>query len=275
MGDELLGVVHHGRPDATLGVLVVVGGPQYRVGSHRQFVVMARSLVQAGIPVMRFDCRGMGDSEGSFESFESLGPDIEAAIREFRSRVPTIKKLVLLGLCDAASAISLCCNDLQNVAGLILLNPWVRSIGSEAEAYVKHYYARRIWQKSFWRKVFSCQFDFAQSVRDFWRALTTYSRHMGKTDADGARSQPKYVEDMLQSLRKYCGNVLVVLSANDLTANEFRDLTAADPNWKGLLERKNFVKMSFPGADHTLSERRDLDAVTGAIKDWLRETVIR
>ncbi len=46
------------------GVLIVVGGPQYRVGSHRQFMLLARYLAAHGVPVMRFDCRGKGDSEG-------------------------------------------------------------------------------------------------------------------------------------------------------------------------------------------------------------------
>ena len=53
--DRLLGILHPGAPDSERGVLVVVGGPQYRVGSHRQFVLLARALAAAGIPVLRFD----------------------------------------------------------------------------------------------------------------------------------------------------------------------------------------------------------------------------
>ena len=49
---------------ASTGVLVVVGGPQYRVGSHRQFVLLARALARRGIAAMRFDCAAMGDSAG-------------------------------------------------------------------------------------------------------------------------------------------------------------------------------------------------------------------
>jgi len=49
---------------ADTGVLIVVGGPQYRVGSHRQFVMLARFLADHGVPCMRFDYRGMGDVSG-------------------------------------------------------------------------------------------------------------------------------------------------------------------------------------------------------------------
>src|SRR5262245_60307703 len=60
-GEELLGVLHEPASDgatgtpASTGVIIVVGGPQYRVGSHRQFVLMARELARRGHAVLRFD----------------------------------------------------------------------------------------------------------------------------------------------------------------------------------------------------------------------------
>ena len=62
--EKLVGIIHYPekKPYFQKGLLIVVGGPQYRVGSHRQFVLLARNLSIAGIPVMRFDYRGMGDS---------------------------------------------------------------------------------------------------------------------------------------------------------------------------------------------------------------------
>ena len=64
-GRLLIGMLH--RPesaDARRAVVVLVGGPQYRVGSHRQFVLLARELCRRGIAVLRFDFSGMGDSDG-------------------------------------------------------------------------------------------------------------------------------------------------------------------------------------------------------------------
>ncbi|MGB0712180.1 MAG: hydrolase 2, exosortase A system-associated, partial [Gammaproteobacteria bacterium] len=102
---ELVGMLHRGgEDDAPLGVVVVVGGPQYRVGSHRQFVLLARDLAGAGIPVMRFDYNGMGDSEGGSAHFEACGGDIRAAVDALVEGCPSLGGVVLWGLCDGASA---------------------------------------------------------------------------------------------------------------------------------------------------------------------------
>ena len=41
---RLLGILHKPEKPGRQGVLIVVGGPQTRVGSHRQFVLLARYL---------------------------------------------------------------------------------------------------------------------------------------------------------------------------------------------------------------------------------------
>ncbi len=108
--DTLLGILHSPTcPESTIGVLVVVGGPQYRVGSHRQFVLMARALAESGFSVLRFDYRGMGDSEGSTRTFKDVGPDIAAAIDVLLREQPLLTGVVLWGLCDAASACLMYC----------------------------------------------------------------------------------------------------------------------------------------------------------------------
>ena len=48
--DSLLGIVHHASNN-NLAVLIVVGGPQYRAGSHRQFVQLSRFLAKNGVPI--------------------------------------------------------------------------------------------------------------------------------------------------------------------------------------------------------------------------------
>ena len=95
MGEEdLLGIIHLPEAVSRRGVVILVGGPQYRVGSHRQFLLLARALAQHGVPVLRFDFRGMGDSDGEFHGFEKLDKDIAAAIDAFAAAVPQVDELV-------------------------------------------------------------------------------------------------------------------------------------------------------------------------------------
>ena len=107
--NQLFAVEHLAEPNklSHRGVVIVVGGPQTRVGSHRLFVYLARALAAAGINVFRFDYTGAGDSEGNITDFTDIQNDIDAAISSFSQRNPSINELSLWGLCDAASAILL------------------------------------------------------------------------------------------------------------------------------------------------------------------------
>ena len=100
----LYGILSLPEQTGSRGVLIVVGGPQYRVGSHRQFTLLARFLAAHGVPVLRFDCRGMGDSEGEVRTFEDFEDDLSCAIDSFFEEVSPLNDLVIWGLCDAASA---------------------------------------------------------------------------------------------------------------------------------------------------------------------------
>ena len=159
--DTLVGVLGVPESAASLGVVVVVGGPQYRAGSHRQFVLLCRALAAAGIATLRFDYRGMGDSSGEHRDFSNASADIAAAIDALQRQLPSVTRVCLWGLCDGASAALLYCQDTgdRRVSGLCLLNPWVRSDASLARAQVKHYYGQRLRlrQKEFWVKLLSGQ----------------------------------------------------------------------------------------------------------------------
>jgi exosortase A-associated hydrolase 1 len=142
-------------PPAPVAVLIVVGGPQYRVGSHRQFVLLARALAAAGFAALRFDCRGMGDSEGEKLTFEAIEPDIDAAIEALLTACPGAQRVAIWGLCDAASAALMHATLDARVTALVIAihgraarRPWRRCACG-------HYYLRRIVQRDFWVKLLS------------------------------------------------------------------------------------------------------------------------
>lgn len=267
-GDRLVGMLHPGAPGSTMGIVIVVGGPQYRVGSHRQFVLMARRFAAAGVPVLRFDVRGMGDSEGGFQSFEKLDPDIRASIDAFVASVTSLSEVILLGLCDAASANLIYAHTDDRVRGLILINPWARTPQGEAKAYLRHYYGQRLFQKSFWRKVFSGELGLRRAASDFFGSIKA-SR--SSAFATGGAASESYLDRMLAGWRRFRHPVLLVLSGRDLTAQEFVHRCRVDVQWRGLLDGLNCSVNEYPEADHTISDRTALEAISGHCLEWVRE----
>lgn len=265
--EELVGVVHRAaHPGGNCGVLVIVGGPQYRAGSHRQFTLMARSMASHGIPVLRFDCRGMGDSDGRSHGFEGTRSDIAAGIGAFFATVPSVKKVVLLGLCDAASAILMHgCGD-PRVGGVILSNPWVQSASGEAGSYLRHYYVRRVLQRSFWVKLLKLRVNLRSSLDDWLRILRTSRRD---------DLPVPFVRQMLAGLSAFAGPVLVLLSEHDLVARQFSDLCRVDDQWRQAVGRQFVSVHHLISADHTFSSRVALDAATSACLEWLSRSDTR
>ncbi len=246
-----------------MAVLIVVGGPQYRVGSHRQFVQLARALATAGFPTLRFDYTGMGDSEGERRSFEATKPDLQAALDALSKACPQQQRVVVWGLCDAASAALMFAAHDPRVAGIVLANPWVRSDASYAATRVKHYYAKRLAQGEFWRKLLRGGLNWGAS----WRALRgdmKSARRSGDT-ADGEAFQ----STMARGLSQFPGPVMLIISGNDLTAKEFVDYAESSASWRGLLADPKVSRMDIADADHTFSQRRWMTEVETATIAWL------
>ena len=122
-GCRLVGIVTQPASPIDIGVVIIVGGPQYRAGSHRQFTLLARYLADHHIASIRFDYRGMGDSEGQPQDFNEIGPDIQAAINTLLAWSGAIERIALWGLCDAATASASYTHKDARVEQLILLNP--------------------------------------------------------------------------------------------------------------------------------------------------------
>lgn len=271
-GDMLYGVLSIPAQRSHRGVLIVVGGPQYRAGSHRQFTLLARHLAIQGTAVMRFDYRGMGDSEGEARTFEDIGDDIRQAIDAFHAQVPELREVVLWGLCDAASAALFYAQHDSRVTGLVLLNPWVRTEHGAAKAYLKHYYAQRLLSREFWSKAFRLRLDGAGSIRSLLHfagaALPSGTRSTGDSSAYEGATVP-LPERMRAGLQQFQGHVLLILSGNDLTAKEFLDCSRSSREWSRLLDDPRVQILHMPDANHTFARQEWRDEVADKTKDWL------
>jgi len=273
-GERLVGIVSQPASGAsaaapTRGVLVVVGGPQYRAGSHRQFTLLCRELASAGIPAMRFDYRGMGDSEGAQRGFESVDLDVRSAVDAFMAAMPSLREVVLCGLCDGAAASVFYANADPRVRGLLLFNPWVRTEEGAARATLQHYYRARLFDKDFWRKLASGKFRPGAALASALRLLRQ-SRAAHSASEPAEQKAENLPDRMYRHLNRFDGRVLVVLSGADLTAQEFAGLAQSSPAWRRLLEDGRVTRHELPGADHTFSLRAWQDEATRHACNWMR-----
>lgn len=268
-GEQLLGVVSLPGQAGNIGVLVIVGGPQYRAGSHRQFVLLARRLAAAGFPVLRFDVRGMGDSTGTFPSFEYMGADIVSAVAALKREVPAIRRVVLWGLCDAASAAMINAANSGDIAGLVLLNPWVRNADTLARAEVKHYYYKRLLNPVFWRKLASGQVSVISSMCEFSsKLIRQLARRHQRTESLAEAGD--FRQRMMYGLEKFSGPVLLLLSGQDMVASEFIEFIAEHPRFRNIWKRAGLLRVDLPDADHTFSSSKHRSDVEAATLEWLK-----
>jgi uncharacterized protein len=269
MGDAgpfQLGILAKPETPAQTGVVIVVGGPQYRAGSHRQFVLLSRALAQAGFAVLRVDYRGMGDSEGEPYEFTNVSPDIACAIDALQTQIPTLSNVVLWGLCDAASAALIYLYDTQDarVTGLCLLNPWVRSEASLARTHVKHYYTQRLRQREFWVKLVSGKVA-ASAVA----GLVNSVRGMRSPSKLQAAANMPFQDKMQIAWESFQGSMLLILSGQDYTAKEFLEYARASPPWSSALQQTNVHRHDMKDADHTFSDLNHSCDVEQATVRWL------
>ncbi|MDY7544696.1 hydrolase 1, exosortase A system-associated [Glaciimonas sp. CA11.2] len=263
--DWLYGVLSMPEQAGNRGVVMLVGGPQYRAGSHRQFTLLSRYLASSGIATMRFDYRGMGDSEGDTRNFEDINDDIRCAIDHFIQSVPGMTEVVIWGLCDAASAALFYAWRDSRVTGLVLLNPWVRTESGLAKAHLKHYYFSRLSDNALWKKILTGKVDYIAAARSLINdvSMACFKRAQPRASA----SLP---DRMFDGYSRFKGKVLLILSGDDLTASEFSDLVASNEKWRVLLENQQTQTHTLPGANHTFSTRVWRDKVGRWTKDWLQ-----
>jgi len=266
-GARLLGILHH--PPAQIlphcGMVLVVGGPQYRVGSHRLFVTLARRLAADGVAVLRFDCRGQGDSTGPHPGFANIEADIRAAVDCLTRELPALRTLALWGLCDAASAISFYAAKDPRVAGISLVNPWVREGEDFDETLLRHYYGKRILSREFWQRFFAGRVEGGDFVRRLarWIAGKLTLRRIAKTEPLSER--------LAFGLSQFSGDLLLILSGQDLTAREFEDKVKGLASWQAIIARSNVERRDLADADHTFSRPDWTQQLCDWTATWLRK----
>ena len=148
------------------GLLLVTGGSQTRIGSHRMYERLAKALAELGYPCFRYDRRGVGDSGGDDPGFRGSSPDLSAAAAAFRRESVGLKRIIGFGLCDGASALALFAAE-AGLDGLILVNPWLveAEAGEPPPAAIRQHYRQRLLSLEGWKKILSGSVDYRKLLK--------------------------------------------------------------------------------------------------------------
>ncbi|MFB9243438.1 hydrolase 1, exosortase A system-associated [Massilia antarctica] len=250
-GDSLIGILDLPERPLTRGVLVVTSAPQYRIGDHRHFTLLARLMAARGIPVLRFDHRGMGDSEGEARPIDALGEDIQAAMRAFFAQMPGMQDVVLWGFGDAATAAVLYAHADTRVSGVVLLNPWMQAPGSAPRADGLPQLLARLGEVDFWKRV-------ASDSRGGPDGVAALRQDMRAAAGDAGLPLPRRV---LASLSGFDGAALVILGGDEAGAQHV----------DALLKRHGVrcKCVSVGGAERSFASRAWRDAVAEISANWI------
>jgi exosortase A-associated hydrolase 1 len=232
-----------------VGLLMVTGGTQTRIGSHRMYERLAKRLAKAGFPCLRYDRRGVGDSEGEDPDWRGSGPDVAAAAAAFRRECPQVERLIGFGLCDGASALAFH-GAAAGLGGLILLNPWLvePQAGTPAPAAVKAHYRQRLTSLDGWKKLLSG----SVSYKKLFKGIGSL-----------AAKPSSLAEEIARTLERSRLPVELILASRDGTA------IAAEAEWKKSDYRRireaNPAPQRIDSDSHTFARAGDEEALAGAV----------
>jgi hypothetical protein len=123
-GKRLFAVLYrpHFRAESDWGVVLCHPRGEEKQKSYRAYVKFSRALAGAGIVSLRFDCYGLGDSEGEIRdaTIESQIADTRDAMQLLRAQCG-VQRFVLVGARIAA----LTASGAADVAALVLVAPVV------------------------------------------------------------------------------------------------------------------------------------------------------
>lgn len=228
-GSRLVATLDQASGDTAL--LIVSGGNEIRAGAWNGQALLAARLASSGHPVLRFDRRGVGDSEGENRGFRHSGPDIAAALALLRAECPKVTRVVAFGNCDAAAALMLgagCGAD-----ALVLANPWtIEDESAEAPpAALCAHYARRLASPAALLRLVTGKVSPARLLR----SLLAMGRKPTPSTLGG---------EVARGLDRFGGQASLLLAGRDRTAQAFlAQWDKADPRLA-----------SCPGASHSFVE---------------------
>lgn len=292
-GCRLRGMVHHPPSDATVrdtGIILLNPGLTDRSGPQRLYVKLAERCAAEGYPVLRFDARGVGESDGEWHE-QSEGspirdlfseiqkgawvPDAQDAIEALMNRTG-VRRVILGGLCGGAVTALLAGADHPKVIGLFMLGTPVTlsSATSDVQDLPEAILARdatryvgKLLSPSAWLRLVSFRTDY----KTLWGVLA--SRFRVRITRNASRTthavNPKVNSTFLKAFESAISGgkrMMFVYSENDYLWQEFQDyllpLFQPGPSCP-------FALVSIPHANHNITEVEWQERLNTALFPWV------
>ena len=283
-----------GATGARFAAVLLCSGVKTRVGPHRIYRKLAPAFLARGVPVLRVDFTGLGDSEGEWPDNSLDGiyglterghcvPDARAAFDWLETHCG-IRRFIAGGLCGAAlTALYMGLEDTR-VAALYAIGLPAAYLGSGGSADASSHelrmhrmrYVRKLVRPASWLRLLSMKSDYRLMWRLIREALHREPR-MPETEAParagsalaGARDLNPYMPLALLGMLSGGRSALVMFGEDDPLRYGFEE-RFMQPRWSVLEQYRDLFSYAvIPGANHILGEPGAMAEASRLTSLWL------
>ncbi len=251
-------------------LVVLNAGIAPRGGPGRLGVRLARCAAQCGLPALRFDHGGLGNSPGRWtpgafhdQAFTELGEVLDALELHESAR-----RFVLVGLCSgAATAWTRAAVD-ERVVAIALLNP--RRLNSDPEwnaealnvGWTRNYLARSLFRVDSWKRALSGRIQYRRLAAVM---LGAFARKL--TPSQRAAAVDEQLAEQLHRILERGVRVLLAVSKGDHALDQLARVLSHSDSFGALKDRVERIEVE--GADHTFTVRANQTPLLAALERWL------
>jgi pimeloyl-ACP methyl ester carboxylesterase len=289
-GIKLFGVLETPAGETgSLGVVLLSPGIKMRVGPHRLYRRLADMFLGFGLPVLRFDFYGLGDSEGTLteEVMRDVYNHIEVGrfvadtldAMDWMQRHSGTKRFIVSGLCGGAVTGLLAGSRDERVAGLLALGitPLLASKAANPAQYMtsgqldrlKRGYLAKLMSPQAWLRLLTLKSDY----RVIWKALTAGSRKPKPQAAPPPPSADDNASPLFPPAFFTMANtkrpMLLIFGGSDRLSWEFEEKFVARHREKLSAVAGSYAVHVVPHANHVLSLASWQQEMLDVSKSWL------
>jgi exosortase A-associated hydrolase 2 len=272
-GCRLFGMLHEPDPASApvTGAIFLHGWAGNRRGPHDILVAAADACCANGMPALRFDFRGRGDSEGELlqADLATMIEDTEAAARHMLEHAG-VARLVLIGICSGCEVAIGAAPLIPEVEGLVLWSAPMVAASREGTRRRKRLaniaeYGRKLFRPETWRKAFGGQLNI-----DLIRRAITGRGGAGETPGDGGDGEQAAPQPDIPWRERFDAcpkRLLFVYGGSDPVTPE------AEAHYRRMSQRAGHDARFHvvQGANHSYFSLAWKREVIGVTLEWLRD----